>query len=237
MLPRKTRAKAERSFRMSELSRRKLFAGLAVAPLAGALVARADDSHPTAPPTFAPRLSGRELMRKRYFPNVELVTHHNKKVKLYDDLLKDKIVVLNLMYADCQGVCPTITENLKRVQKILKEEINHEVFIYSMTLKPEEDDPAKLREYVKMHGIKDKNWTFLTGKPDEVDMLRHTLGFADPNPEVDKDKAKHSGMLRYGNEPMALWGTCQGSGEPDWIAQEIGFAIPRGLKKHPGVNE
>src|SRR6267154_2651331 len=167
---------------MSELSRRKLFAGLAVAPLAGALVARADDSHPTAPPTFAPRLSGRELMRRRYFPNVELITHHGQKVKLYDDL-------------------------------------------------------AKLREYVKMHGIKDKNWTFLTGKPDEVDMLRHTLGFADPNPEVDKDKAKHSGMLRYGNEPMALWGTCQGSGEPDWIAQEIGFAIPRGLKKHPGVNE
>lgn len=222
---------------MSELSRRKLFAGLAVVPFAGTLAARADDS-PAAPPrAFAPRLSGRELMRKRYFPNVELVTHHNQKVKLYDDLLKDKIVVLNLMYADCQGVCPTITTNLKRVQKILKEQINHEVFIYSMTLKPEEDNPAKLREYVKVHGINDKNWTFLTGKPDEVDMLRHTLGFADPNPEVDKDKSKHSGMLRYGNEPMALWGTCQGSGEPDWIAQEIGFAIPRSLKKHPGVNE
>ena len=39
---------------MSELSRRKLFAGLAVAPLAGALVARADDSHPTAPPHSHP---------------------------------------------------------------------------------------------------------------------------------------------------------------------------------------
>ncbi|MCU1331386.1 MAG: SCO1/SenC family protein [Candidatus Angelobacter sp.] len=222
---------------MSELSRRKLFAGLAVVPFAGTLAARADDS-PAAPPrTFAPRLSGRELMRKRYFPNVELVTHHNQKVKLYDDLLKDKIVVLNLMYVDCQGVCPTITTNLKRVQKILKEQINHEVFIYSMTLKPEEDNPAKLREYVKMHGINDKNWTFLTGKPDEVDMLRHILGFADPNPEIDKDKSKHSGMLRYGNEPMALWGTCQGSGEPPWIAQEIGFAIPREFKKHPAINE
>jgi protein SCO1/2 len=222
---------------MSEVSRRKLFSGLAVAPFAGALVARADDSPPAAPHTFAPRPSGRELMRKRYFPNVELITHHGQKVKLYDDLLKDKIVVLNLMYADCPGVCPTITENLKRVQKILKEQINHEISIYSMTLKPEDDNPAKLREYVKMHGINDKNWTFLTGKPEEVDMLRHMLGFADPNPEIDKDKSKHSGMLRYGNEPLALWGTCQGSGEPQWIAQEIGFAIPREFKKHPAVNE
>src|ERR1700731_1322476 len=87
-------AKAERSFRMSELSRRKLFAGLAVAPLAGALVANADDSHPTAPPAFAPRLSGRELMRKRYFPNVELISLHDQKVNLYDDLLKYKILIL-----------------------------------------------------------------------------------------------------------------------------------------------
>ena len=222
---------------MSELSRRKLFAGLAVAPFAGVLAARTEELAPAVSHQFAPRLSGREMMRKRYFPNVELVTHHGKKMKLYDDLLKDKILVLNLMYANCQGVCPTITANLKRVQKILREQINHEIFIYSMTLKPEEDTPAQLREYVKMHGIDDKNWTFLTGKPEEVDMLRHMLGFADPNPEVDKDKSKHSGMLRYGNEPMALWGTCQGSGEPAWIAQEIGFAIPREFKKHPAINE
>lgn len=222
---------------MSELSRRKLFAGFAVAPFAGMFTARADELAPAQSHKFASRLSGREMMRKRYFPNVELVTHHGQKVKLYDDLLKDKILVLNLMYADCQGVCPTITANLKRVQKILKEQINHEVFIYSMTLKPEEDTPAKLREYVKMHSINDKNWTFLTGKPEEVDMLRHMLGFADPNPEVDKDKSKHSGMLRYGNEPMALWGTCQGSGEPAWIAQEIGFAVPRQFKKRPAINE
>jgi protein SCO1 len=127
--------------------------------------------------------------------------------------------------------------NLKRVHKILKQEINHDVFIYSMTIKPEQDTPARLKEYAKMHGIKDPNWQFLTGNPQEVDMLRHSLGFADPDPEVDKDKSKHSGMLRYGNEPMSLWGMCQGSGEPQWIAQEIGFAIPREFKKHPTVNE
>jgi len=222
---------------MPVLTRRKLFAELAVAPVAGALMARAEESAPASPHKFAPRLSGREIIRKRYFPNVELVTHQGKKVKFYDDLLKDKIVILNMMYADCEGVCPTITANLKHVQKILREQINHEIFIYSMTVKPEQDTPVKLKEYVKMHGINDKYWTFLTGKPEEVDMLRHLTGFADPNPEIDKDKARHSGMIRYGNEPMALWGTCQGSGEPEWMAQEIGFAIPREFKKHPAINE
>jgi protein SCO1/2 len=224
---------------MSEISRRKLFAGFAALPLVGAVSGHGNEPTATATPQhkFAPRLSGREVIRKRYFPNVELVTHERKKVKFYDDVLKDKIVVLNLMYTDCEGVCPTITANLKHVQKILREQITHDIFIYSMTIKPEQDSPAKLKEYAKMHGINDKYWTFLTGKPEEVDMLRHAIGFADPDPEVDKNKASHSGMLRYGNEPMALWGTCQGSGEPEWIAKEIGFAIPREFKKHPGINE
>lgn len=224
---------------MSEVSRRKLFAGFALLPFAGALAAHGDESHELPAPQhkFAPRLSGREMLRRRYFPNVELVTHTGKKVKFYDDVLKDKIVVLNMMYADCQGVCPTITANLKHVQRILREQINHEIFMYSMTVKPEEDTPAKLREYAKMHGIHDKYWTFLTGDPQTMDMLRHSIGFADPDPEVDKNKASHSGMIRYGNEPMALWGTCQGSGEPEWMATEIGFAIPRQFKKHPAINE
>lgn len=221
---------------MSEMNRRKLFAGLAVLPLAGKLLAHADEPS-SAPRKFAPPLSGRELMRQRYFPNLELTTHQGRKVKFYDDLLKDKIVMLNMMYVNCQGVCPTITSNMKKVQALLKEQVKHDIFFYSLTIKPEEDSPAKLREYASMHDIQDKNWLFLTGKPEDMEVLRHSIGFADPNPEVDKDKSKHSGMLRYGNEPLALWGTCQGSGNPEWIAQEVGFSIPRELKRHPRVNE
>jgi len=104
---------------MSEITRRKFLPGLALLPLAGKLAAHADE--PAAPRKFAPRLSGREMIRQRYFPNFELITHEGKKVKFYDDLIKDKIVILQMMYADCQGVCPTITANLKRVQKLLKE--------------------------------------------------------------------------------------------------------------------
>ena len=176
-------------------------------------------------------------MRDRYFPNIDLVTSDGEKVRFYDDLLKDKIVILNLMYAKCDGVCPTTTSNLKAVRKILRREIKHDIFIYSMTVKPEQDSPAALKAYARTHDVDDPQWLFLTGKPDDVDLLRHKLGFADPNPEVDKDKARHSGMLRYGNEPMAIWGTCQGSAEPEWIAQEIGFAVPRAFKRHPRVND
>lgn len=225
------------------IRRRRLFGGAAESPPErGLVVARAEDRKQVVKATsgrrtFAPRISGRELVRQRYFPNVELITSEGRKVKFYDDLVKDKIVVLSMMYARCDGVCPTTTANLKSVRKILRAEVNHEIFIYSLTLKPEQDSPAALKEYARMHEIEDPHWLFLTGRPDEVDLLRHMIGFADPNPEIDRDKARHSGMLRYGNEPMAIWGTCQGSAEPDWIAQEIGFAIPRQYKRRPRVND
>ena len=221
------------------INRRTLFTGLAVTPFAAAIAGsdRTSDAAASAPKRSFPHLSGREMLRQRYFPNIELTSSTGRKVRFYDDLLKDKIVVINLMYADCDGICPVTTANLKRVRTLLREQIARDVFIYSLTLKPEQDSPKALRAYAEMHGVNDPNWLFLTGKPEEVDLLRHKIGFADPDPEVDRDKSRHSGMLRYGNEPTCVWGTCQASAEPDWIAQEIGFAIPREFKKHPAVNE
>ena len=226
-------------------TRRHLLTGLVLAPVANAVE---DFGKAAAKPAgspdkstglarFAPPMTGRELMRERYFPNYTLVSSAGRRVKFYDDLLKDKIVVLSFMYADCRGVCPTIISNLQRVRKILDKNVSKQIYIYSLTLRPEVDTPAKLADVAALHHVEDPNWLFLTGKPDEVDTLRHLLGFADPNPEVDKDKTKHSGMIRYGNESLTIWGSCQGNGEPEWLAQEIQFAVPREFKKNPLVNE
>ena len=221
------------------ISRRSLFTGLGVAPFVAAVSRGQGSPDAVAQPSTRsfPQLSGRDMLRQRYFPNIELTTSEGRKVRFYDDLLKDKVVVINLMYADCDGICPVTTANLKRVRTLLREQITKDVFIYSLTLRPEQDTPAALRAYAHMQGVRDPHWLFLTGKPAEIDLLRHKIGFADPDPEVDRDKSRHSGMLRYGNEPSCVWGTCQGSAEPEWIAQEIGFAVPRAFKRKPAVNE
>ena len=213
---------------MSSVTRRGLLAVSALLPLARALPARGCEV-PAGPPAagpFAPPVSGRELMRRRYFPDVVLTTHEGKQVRFYEDLLKDKIVVLNLMYANCQGACPVITANLVRVQKILIEQGKRNVCLYSLTVKPEEDTPEKLKAYAEKHNV-GPGWKFLTGKPDDVELLRSKLGFVDIKPQVDEnDKARHSGMVRFGNEPQAWWAACQGQANPEWIAKEIGFVIP-----------
>jgi protein SCO1 len=192
---------------MTNVSRRQLFSG---------------------PPTrtFAPPDSGPEVMHKRFFPNVPLITHDGKQVRFYDDLLKGKIVLLNLMYADCTSTCPLTTSNLKAVQKILQQRVTQDIFFYSLTIKPQEDTPEKLREYRAMHGV-GGNWIFLTGKPSDLELLRGKLGYRDPDPAKDKkDRALHSGVVRYGNEPLSQWSSANSSANPEWIADEICFVVP-----------
>jgi protein SCO1/2 len=195
---------------MARMNRRSMLGALAAAPLAGGLVARASGLDDRS----------RDVTRRRYFPNVELTTHEGKKVRFYDDLIKDKIVVINFMYADCEGICPTITTNLVKAQKILGNRIGRDIFMYSLTLSPEKDTPAALKHYAKMHGVK-PGWLFLTGKPDEIEGLRRSLGFSTGNLKLDKDKANHIGMVKYGNERREWWGMVPGKAKPTWIAESI----------------
>jgi protein SCO1 len=214
---------------MPDIHRRQMLGTFALLPFATSLLA--NDGEPAAPAhQFAPAESGREVMRKRFFPNVPLITHYGKHVNFYDDLLKDKLVVLNFMYADCESVCPRITSNLLAAQRILDQQVKMDVFFYSLTIKPVQDTPKKLREYAEMHQV-GKNWLFLTGEPDNLELLRLKLGYGDPDPKKDrKNKALHSGMVRYGNEPLSQWSSVQGSADPEWIAEEISFVVPAEAK-------
>lgn len=164
----------------------------------------------------------RETIRNRYFPNVVLTTHEGKRVHFYDDLIRNKVVVINFMYATCNGVCPLVTSNLVRLQKLLGDRAGRDVFMYSITLKPAEDTPAVLRDYVRMHGIQ-PGWWFLTGKPDDVELLRRRLGFTNPDPALDRDTSQHIGNVRYGNEARQLWAACPGLAKPEWMLKSLSW--------------
>ena len=169
-------------------------------------------------------MTARETIRKRYFPNVTLRTQDNKDVRFYDDLVKDKIVTINFFYANCEGICPLVTANLVKVQKMLGARVGRDIFMNSITLKGEEDTPEKLKEYEQMHGI-GPGWRLLTGKSGDIEQLRKRLGFTYPNPVIDKDKSQHIGNVRYGNEPLMLWAACPGMAHAKWIAESISWVI------------
>ena len=109
---------------MARKSRRSILTMLAASQVVGSGAGSASDD------------GSRDRTQARYFPNVELTTHEGKKVRFYDDLIKDKIVIINFMYAECKGICPGITANLLKVQKLLGNRIGRDIFMYSITLNP-----------------------------------------------------------------------------------------------------
>jgi protein SCO1/2 len=203
---------------MQNINRRHLTAFLGALPLAGAVVAQVG----THQANQAGNTSARERIRKRHFPNVLLTAHMGEQLRFYDDLIKGKIVVINFMYVKCDGVCPGITANLTKLQKLLGARLGRDIFMYSFTLKPEEDSPEVLRRYATAYHVK-KGWTFLTGVPDDMELLRRSLGFTDPDPRLDADKSNHIGNIRYGNEALQLWGSCPGLSRVSWMAESISW--------------
>jgi protein SCO1 len=217
---------------MKHVDRKTLIGLLAVMLVRGPALTRAG-AQPLAPGDQSPR----QRIAAAHFPNVTLTTQDGRKVKFYDDLIKDKIVVINFMYAECTGVCPGVTANLARVQKLLKGRVGRDIFFYSITLKPELDSPEKLKAYAAMHGA-GPGWLFLTGAPGDIELLRRSLGFTYPDPKEDADKSNHIGNLRYGNEALMQWAACPGLVRPGYIAESIGWVDwPKESKGEKGGNK
>jgi protein SCO1/2 len=162
----------------------------------------------------------RELIRRRYFPDLRFTTHEGKRVRLYEDLIKDKIVLINFMYAHCQGICIPVTANLVRVQRLLGERVGRDIFMCSFTLDAKADTPEVLAAYAAAHHV-GPGWSFLTGAPGDLELLRQRLGFTDPDPGRDADRSNHTGMVRYGNEALQLWAAFPGMSKADAIAKSI----------------
>jgi len=199
---------------MTNIETRRLLVGAAAA-LAGAGVMAAVPVTPAQDP--------RELMRQKHFPNVPLVTHTGRQVRFYDDILKNQKVVINFMYTVCSNICTPVTDNLLEAQRLLGD-FGKDINFCSITLTPLDDDPAALRAYMKAHHI-EKGWTFLTGKPGNIELVRRGLGFASNRVAEDADLSTHSGMLRIGNERMASWGHASALTNGRAIARMIRFEL------------
>ena len=207
---------------MPNVARRDLL-GLLGMSLAGGAVAAA-----SAAPSVSAKLSLSERARRRiqqqHLPNIPLITHEGKRVYFYDDLVKDKIVSLNFFYARCEEICPLVMPNLAKVQRLLGGKVGRDLFMYSFTLKPEEDTVDVLRQRREMYGAK-PGWTFLTANPGDMERLRKAIGFTYPEPAIDQDKTQHIGNIRYGNEPLMLWAACPGMAHAEWIAETLEWMI------------
>src|ERR1700760_4525238 len=155
-----------------------------------------------------------------YFPNVTLTTQDGKQVKFYDDLIKGKIVAIDLIYTQCKDECPLETARLRQVQKLLGDRVGKDIFFYSISIDPKHDTPAVLHDYAEMYNA-GPGWYFLTGKEEDITLLSKKLGLYSP----DWGRDGHTADLLIGNEPDGQWIRNSATDNPHFLATQIGDFI------------
>ena len=154
-----------------------------------------------------------------YFPNVSLTTQDGVPVRFYDDVIKGKIVAIDLIYTTCKYACPLETARLSQVAKLLGDRMGRDVFFYSITIDPDHDTPAVLKEYAAKYQA-GPGWTFLTGTPQDIELISRKLGlYSEPNPS---NPDGHTPMLVIGNEETGQWMRNSALDNPKFLARTIG---------------
>lgn len=137
-----------------------------------------------------------------YFPNVALTTQDGIKVHFYDDLIKGRNVVIDLIYTRCVDACPLETARLVQVQKMLGDRVGKDIFFYSISIDPAHDTPQALKAYAEKYHV-GPGWTFLTGKKEDIDLISKKLGlYTDPDPN---NRDGHIPAVLLGSEPTGQW--------------------------------
>src|SRR5919199_4241315 len=95
-----------------------------------------------AAPRFRTPGTPREAIQRTHLPNVPLVTHDGRRVRFYDDLVKDKRVVLTFFSSRALTESYKVTENLRALQRLFGRRIGGDMFLYTIGPNPEGDTPA-----------------------------------------------------------------------------------------------
>jgi protein SCO1/2 len=154
-----------------------------------------------------------------YFPNVPLTTQDGTTVYFYDDLLKGKAVVINLIYTHCQHECPLETARLAQVQRLLGDRVGKDIFFYSISIDPTRDTPEVLKAYAERFHV-GPGWLFLTGKKEDITLISKKLGLSSLTDAANRDG--HMPSLMIGNEATGQWMRHSAVDDPQFLATAIG---------------
>jgi protein SCO1 len=114
-----------------------------------------------------PAATGGRLPVIRDAADFQLIDAAEKPVSLRQ--FRGKAALVSFIFTTCSGACPATTHRLAKIHEALaKTPLADRVQLISISLDPERDTPAKLRDYMRLYDIEGRGWSFLTGPPPEV---------------------------------------------------------------------
>jgi len=151
----------------------------------------------------------------------QLISQDGVNVELVKDVVGERIVVVDFVYTTCTTVCPVLSAVLMQVQRQLGERLGDEVVLVSITVDPQRDTPARLKDYAtKLRA--GQGWMWLTGEKNVVDDVLKDFGAYTPNFE------DHPAMMLVGDGISGEWARFLGFPGANRIIDKINeFAATR----------
>lgn len=121
----------------------------------------------TAPKHFAHEDTAPDVKRRRVdvdIPNVTQLRADGARVKFADEINDGRPVVLNFVFTTCTAICPISSSTFMQFQHKLGKDID-KVHLVSVSIDPEQDTPAVLRDYAKKYRAA-PGWDHYTGTAD-----------------------------------------------------------------------
>ncbi len=130
-------------------------------------------------------------------PDVELVRDDGKTVQLTRELDDGRPVVLTFVFTSCTTICPMISATLAQLQRRLGP-ARDQVHIVSISIDPEFDTPARLREYATKFGA-GPEWQHYGGSLDASRTVQRAFG------AYRGEKMNHAPTTLVRTHPGAEW--------------------------------
>jgi protein SCO1/2 len=155
-----------------------------------------------------------------YFPNLPVTDQDGRALKFYDDLIKNKMVIISFIYTNCTDICPLTTARMTQLEDKLGNLVGRDFFIISMTVDPENDTPEKLKAYAKAYGT-GPGWTFVTGSPENIRAINYKLG------DRSRQLSEHRNEIVLGNAATGEWQRDNIFGDLDRVVMTVRSMDPK----------
>lgn len=150
------------------------------------------------------------------FPDLELRDQEGRKVHLYSDLIKDKVVVLSFFYTNCTFTCTMQGKTFSRLQTLLGERLGKSVVLISVSTDPAKDKPGDLKAWAKRYNVQ-PGWTVVTGEEREMSKLLIPFTGNPAGAEM------HLPVTFIGNDKTGTWTSADGVFAPEDLLKVVDY--------------
>lgn len=148
------------------------------------------------------------------FADVTLLDQHARPVRLQDDLVRDRIVVMSFVYTTCTTVCPVVSAIMQKVQDGLDARSGARVQLVSISVDPLRDTPERLRDYAR-NFRSGPDWHWLTGSSQAVKETLQGLG------TWSADYVDHQPVILVGDGDSDRWTRYYGFTDPAVLLAKV----------------